>query len=215
MRGQHEAGLEGFGHHLGGAGGLELEQARVVGRAHQHRHVGAQPAQAAQDGERRARIGERDDHRVGVGETDFLEHLLVGGIAVHHRLAHLPRGAHAHRVEIDGDVFEALRFEHARHVLADAAEAAQDHVLALGDGQRRRVLAFDRGFRRAALAQQQARHALVVGEDHRRQHHAQHHGDQQRLRDGRIDGLVLQQQREQRDAEFAADRERDAGANAP
>ena len=149
---------------------------------------------------------------LALARPHLLEHLLVGGIAVHHRLPHLPRGAHAHRIEIDGDVFEALRFEHARHVLADAAEAAQDDVLAFGHRQRHRVLALDGGLRRAALAQQQARHALVVGEDHRRQHHAQHHGDHQRLRDGRIDGLVLHQQREQRDAELATDGERDAGA---
>ena len=55
-------------------------------------------------------------------------------------------------VEIDGDVFEALRLEHARHVLADAAEAAEDHVLALGHGLRGGVLAFDGGLRRPALA---------------------------------------------------------------
>ena len=82
-------------------------------------------------------------------------------------------------------------------VLADAAEAAEDHVFAFRHGLRDRVLAFDRGLRRAALAQQQPRDAFVVGEDHRREHHAEHHGHEQRLRDGRVDGLVLQQQREQ------------------
>ena len=166
----------------------------------------------AQDGERNARIRERDDHRVGVGETDLLEHLLVGGVAVHHRLADLPRGTHAHRVEIDGDVFEALRLEHARHVLSDAAEAAQDDVLALGHRQRGGVLALDRGLRRAALAQQQRAMRLLLARITGASTMRQHHRHQHRLRDGRIDGLVLQQQREQRDAEFAAHREREAGA---
>ena len=73
---------------------------------------------------------------LAVARPHFFEHLFVGGVAVHHRLADLARGAHAHRVEIDGDVFEALRLEHPRHVLAHAAEAAQDDVLALGDRQR-------------------------------------------------------------------------------
>ncbi len=45
-----------------------------------------------------------------------------------------------------------LRFEHARHVLAHAAEAAEDDVLALGDGLGGGVFTLDGGLGRPALA---------------------------------------------------------------
>ena len=61
------------------------------------------------------------------------EHLLVRRVAVHHRIAGLPGRADPAGIQIDGNVFETLRLEHARDVLADAAEAAQDDVLALRD----------------------------------------------------------------------------------
>ena len=77
-------------------------------------------------------------------------------------VARLARGAHARRIEVDGDVLEAMRLQHARHVLPDAAEAAQDHVLALGDAVGDGILALDGGAGRPALAQQEARDALVV-----------------------------------------------------
>ena len=131
---------------------------------------------------------------LAVARPHFFEHLLVGGISVHHRLADLPRGAHPYRIEIDGDVFEALRLQHARHVLAHAAEAAQDDVLALGDRQGDGILAFDGGLRRTAFTQQPARHALVVGqEDSGARTMASTTATSMGLRDGGIDGAVLQQ----------------------
>ena len=51
-------------------------------------------------------------------------------VAVHHGIARLARIAHAERVEVERDVLEAALLEHARQVLPDAAEAADDHVLA-------------------------------------------------------------------------------------
>jgi hypothetical protein len=121
-------------------------------------------------------------------------------------------GADARRVKIERDVLEALGFEHAPHVLADAAETAEDDVLALGNLLSRRLFALGGGEDRCVLVQQKARHALVVVEDHRTQHHREHDRNQQRL-DQPLGGEPgLQQHRAERDAELPADRHHDARA---
>src|SRR2546429_9880188 len=109
-------------------------------------------------------------------------------------------------------VLEALCLEHARHVLSDAAETAEDHVLAernlVGGG----FLALARGTHRAVLAQQEPGDALVVVEDQRAQHHREHDRDQQRLAERLGHHAPLQQDGAERDPELAADRNDDAGA---
>ena len=57
-----------------------------------------------------------------------------------HGIARLARVAHPERVEVERDVLEAALLEHAGEVLADAAEAADDHVLALRELARGRRL---------------------------------------------------------------------------
>ncbi len=84
-----------------------------------------------------AGFGERDHHAAGVRETHVFEHLDLARIAVYDRIARLPAGADAIRIEIERDVFEAGLLEHAGDVLPDAAEAANDDVIALGDRERR------------------------------------------------------------------------------
>ena len=66
----------------------------------------------------------------GVIEAEVAQQLLIGAVAPDDRLARLPRRAHVGRIQIHRQVLEALRHEHARQLAADAAEAAQHHVLA-------------------------------------------------------------------------------------
>jgi hypothetical protein len=47
VAGQHQRTLDGFGHDLGGAGGLQALQVVVVARAHDHRHLGRMGARMA------------------------------------------------------------------------------------------------------------------------------------------------------------------------
>ena len=152
---QHQAGLEGLGHDVGGARRGQLGESDVVLRAHQHRHVRAQPPHRAHDADRHGRIRKGDDHRAGIVDARLAQHLLVGTVAEQHRVAGLARQADAGRIEIERQVLEAQRFKHPRDVLADAAEAAQDHVLALRERAGGRGLALQRRRRRPALAQQQ------------------------------------------------------------
>src|SRR5207237_4254096 len=212
MRDQHETRLEGFRHDVRRASVLQLLEARVILSTHEYGHRGAQPADAAQNADGSSGVREADDHHARGVEPDLDQQVLVGGISEDHRVARLARGADARRVEIERDVFEPVRFQHPRDVLPDAPEATQDHVLAPRDLAGRRILALTRRVRRARFEQQQAGDALVVVEDERAQHHRQHDRHQQWLPERRRDELRLQPDRAQRNAELAADRDHDAGA---
>ena len=212
VRDQHETRFEGFRNDVGGSGILQLLDAGIVLGAHQHRHLGPHAAHAVQDADRGGGIGETDDHRAGGPQPDFREQFFIRRIAEHDRVAGLACGADARRVEVERDVFESLRFQHPRHVLADAAEAAQDDVLAPGDFMGGSLLTLAGGGRRGLLAQQPARDALVVVEDQRAQQHRQHDRDQQRLAQAFRRQPGLQQDGAQRDPELTADGHDDAGA---
>ena len=212
MRDQHETRLEGLRNDIGGAGILQLLDAGIVLGAHQHRHLGPQAAHAVQDADRGGGIGETDDDRAGGPQPDFAEQFLVRRVAEQDRIPGLACGADARRVEVERDVFETLRFEHPRHVLADAAEAAQDDVLTprdLGGGS---LLTLAGGGGWGVLMQQPACDALVVVEDQRAQQHRQHDRDQQRLAEAFGHQPGLQQDGAQRHPELAADGHDDAGA---
>ena len=122
------------------------------------------------------------------------------------------RRAHAHRVEVHGEELESLALEHAPDVLPDAPVAAEDHVLAPRERLVRRLQPLEAGLARPGLAQQEARDALVVPDEKRRDQHADGDRGEERLREFRGDQLVVQEDREQREAELAALRDHDAGA---
>ena len=108
----------------------------------------------------------------------------------------------------------AVALEHAPDVLADAAETAQDDVLAPGErriGGRLARHGGRQGRARAGFAQQPARDALVVPDRKWREHHAERDRGQQRLHEGGVDVAVVDQQREQCEAEFPAGTEHQAG----
>ena len=75
------------------------------------------------------------------GDADILQHLDLSRVAVDDRVARLSAGADAISVQVERNVLEAGLLEHARNVLADPAETADDHVIALRDGERRLRLA--------------------------------------------------------------------------
>ena len=87
---------------------------------------GARPGRSRVSG----RVREGDDHGARAVEAGGLQHAFIRGVPVDHRVARRARGAHAHRVEVHREEFEALALEHAADVLADAAVPAEDHVLA-------------------------------------------------------------------------------------
>ena len=145
-------------------------------------------------------------------ETDALEHLCLAGVAVDDRIAGLARRAHPRGIVVERDVFETQLLQHARKVLTDATESAQDDVLALRHGVCARQFACQCRRRRTALPQQPARNLLVVADDERAYDHAQHDRGQQRLHDVRRDQLVAQQDGEQCEAEFTANTDDDPGA---
>ena len=74
--------------------------------------------------------------QLACASADVLQHLGLARIAVHHRVAGLPADADAVGIQIERDVLEAGLLEHARDVLAHAAEAADHDVIALGDRER-------------------------------------------------------------------------------
>src|SRR6185437_10851069 len=137
--------------------------------------------------------------------------LLVGRVAEHHRIAGLARRGDARWIEIERDVFETLRLEHARHVLADASETAENDVIAPSDFSRRGAFALEGGARRSRLPQQETRDTLVVVEEERTQEHGEHDRHEERLAEARRDESRRKRDRAERHAEFAADRDDETG----
>ena len=130
---------------------------------------------------------------LAVSRPALHQHVFVRRVTEHHRIARLAGGADPRRIEVERDVFEALRFQHPRDVLADATEAAQDDVLAL---RRSRCVATSSRrarARRSVLAQQEARDALLLLRMNGTQHHRQHDGHQQGLAESARDQPRLQQ----------------------
>src|SRR6202021_2126646 len=84
------------------------------------------------------------------------------GVAVNDRIAGLSADANPVSIQLEGDELESGRFEHARDILADTAETADDDVIAFGDGQSRLGLAHRLGVRRPGFAEQGARNTPIV-----------------------------------------------------
>ena len=133
MRHEREARLKNAGHNLGRAGRLQWFEEFVVLGAHEHGHVRSKSAHGTHDAQGRRGLVERKDDDGGMLETEGAQHVGMRGIAVDHGFARHACVADAERVEIERDELEAAPFEHASEVLSDAAEAADHHVLALGD----------------------------------------------------------------------------------
>ncbi len=64
--------------------------------------------------------------------------MLLAGVAVNHRVAGLAARRESGAVQIEGNVLETGLFQHPRDILADPAETADHHVIALGDGRESR-----------------------------------------------------------------------------
>ena len=212
VRDQRQAGLEDLRDHLGRASRLQRIELRVVFGAHQHRHVAAQLAHGPHDLERGLRAVERDDDDAGVIDAERTQHLGLRRVSVDHRIARLARIPDPERVEVECDVLEAVFFQHARQVLPDPPETADDHVLAACQFAGRRRLERDFRSHCGRAPQDQVRDAAVVTHDQRAEHHAERDRRQQRLHDAGVDHAALEQQREQREPEFAAHADDDAGA---
>ena len=72
------------------------------------------------------------------------------------------------RVQVERNVLKAGLLEHACNVLADPAETADDHVVALRDGERRLSVAHRCTPRRAGFAEQRTGYAPIVPDEDRR-----------------------------------------------
>ena len=105
-------------------------------------------ADGTQDGHRGSRIRKGDDHRARALQARANQHLFIRGVSEDHRIPCLAGRADARWIEVQRDVFEVVRFKHARNVLPHAPEAAENDVLALGDAESCRVYAYERGARR-------------------------------------------------------------------
>jgi len=93
---------------------------------------------------------------------DVFQHLDLAGVAINDRIAGLPAGANAVRIQFEGNEFEARLFEHPRNILPYAAETADDDVFAPGDRQSRPGFAQQFAVRRAGFAEQPTSDAAIV-----------------------------------------------------
>ncbi|MDT4861236.1 hypothetical protein FQZ97_958340 [compost metagenome] len=129
VAGQHQAGLDGFGHHLGGAGAAQLLQSRVIDGAHHHRHLGRLFVGVVQHLERAGRLDVGDHHRAGAVQAGGDQGLQARGIAEDDRIPGGSGLAHAVGIQIERHVGNAFGLQQPRQVLAAASVAADDHVL--------------------------------------------------------------------------------------
>ena len=90
--------------------------------------------------------------QLACAKPDVFQHLDLAGIAVDDRIAGLPADANPVSIQIERDVLEACLLEHPRNVLPDPPEAANDHVIAFGDGQSRPGLRASLPVRRPGFA---------------------------------------------------------------
>ena len=116
-------------------------------------------------------------------ESEGAQHLGLGGIAVDDRVAGLAGVTHAERIEVERDELEPAAFEHAREVLADPPEPADDHVLALGELARRGGLERHLGRLDRAAPEDEVGDAPVVSHQQRTGQHAERDRGEQRLHD--------------------------------
>ena len=208
LRHEHEAGLEGLGHDVRGARGLQLVELRVVLRAHEHRHVRAH----ARGCERRMPIAVVGSEKLMTTAFALLEA---------RRAAAAPRRPNRRRSRDRRPGARRGRApdrDRARCTRSPATRARaptfwptrpKPHRITCSRSampSRGRVLALDGRARRPLLAQQEARDALVVADDERAHDHRQRDRHQQRLADASAGRCAssCSTMREQRDAELTA-----------
>ncbi len=117
VRHRHQASFKGFRYDFGDVGLLQFIELRVVLGAHQHRHIRAQLAYGLQDTEFDIGLRERNDEGGAVLEPHRLENFSVRAIAVHHRITGFAGLAHAARVHIERNGFEAPLLRYKREIL--------------------------------------------------------------------------------------------------
>ena len=208
---QHQRGFERLRNHFRRACGLQLFEVAVVQRSNDHRHLWRVLARVAQHLERAVHVEVRDHHRAGASQACRHQRLQPRGVAVHHGVAGSGCLPDAIGVEVKREIGNAFALQHPGQVLAAAAIAADDDVLAGVDR-----LARDRGHLQRLL-QPFARHhfqhdAVAVHDDERRGHHRQHHARQDRVEQRRRHQRILLPQRQQDKAELTGLRQVQAGA---
>ena len=148
------------------AAALEL---RVVLRAHEHRQIGPQLAHRFQDAA--ATTSGSANVSTSTLQCSSPTASRISGlraVAEDDRIARLPRRLHATRIHVERDVLEALLLQHAREVLPDAAEAADDHVIAAAQCRMRpRARARSRSGAGVAASEQHIGDAAVVADQQR------------------------------------------------
>ena len=202
VAGQHQGPFNGLGHHFGGASVLQFVEVGVILRAHHHGHLRRVRTGVGQHLEGGGHVDVGHHHGTGAHQAGRHQGLQAGGVAIHHRVAGGSGLAHPVGVQVQRHVGNAFALQHARQVLAAAAVAADDDVLAGVDG-----LARNGGHLQRLLhpvAGHQLHHdAVAVHDEEGRGQHRQHHGREDRVHQRGLHQPVFLGERQQHKAKLA------------
>ena len=152
----------------------------VIDRAHNHGHGGGVATHIGQHLQGAGGVQVSHHHGAGACQACGHQRLQAHRIAKHHRITGGGGLAHAVRVKVKRHVLDALLLQHVAQVLAAAAIATNDDVLAGVDG-----LAGNAGHLQRLLQPftgHQLHHDVVaVQNNKRRGQHGQHHAGQNRV----------------------------------